>query len=74
MKTTIILPDKKYKRLKEIAHKKRKSLAKIINDALDETYFVSHTGSLKNLKGICRNDKISDKDLESVKIKFKGLL
>lgn len=72
MKTTLIVPDDKYRRLKDIAYKRRTSLAKIINDALDDTYF-SDRGGFNALKGLCSSDRVSAKDLEDVKIKSPKL-
>jgi hypothetical protein len=73
MKTTIILPDPKYKRLKSIAYKKKTSLAKVINEALDLAYFTGDSLSFKSLKGIGGGNKsLSLKEIQTVKIKPDG--
>ncbi len=74
MKTTIILPDNKYNKLKDLAHRKSISLARAINDAIDQTYFNGANLSFKQLKGKSRGSGITDKEIDAVKIKLPAKL
>lgn len=67
IRTTLFLPQKIHRFLKELAHKNRTSMAKLIQAAVEKMYLSPHAPTAKDLWGSVENTEISEKEFESLK-------
>lgn len=74
MKTTLMIADDKYEKIRKVAHLRKKSIAHVINEAIDASLFAGQNEGLKNLKGILKGAKITLHDLNQVKLKILDIL
>lgn len=74
MKTTLVIADDKYEKIRKVAQLRKKSIAHIINEAIDETLFAGQNEGLKSLKGVLKGSKITLRDLNQVKPKIPDCL
>lgn len=72
MRTTLIIADDKYEKIRKIATLRRKSMAQIINEAIDESLISAQHSGLKSLKGILKGANFTTSDIEQAKLKIRG--
>lgn len=70
MRTTLFLPKKEHRLLKELSLKKQTSMAKLVQKALKIVYFRDQERGAKSLWGVAQNTNISEKELTELKSKL----
>lgn len=72
MRTTLIIADDKYEKIRRMAQLRKKSMAQIINEAIDESLCSDQHNGLKSLKGILKGANITASDIKQAKLKIHG--
>jgi hypothetical protein len=73
VRTTIVLPEEKLKGLKLLAFERGSSIGKLINEAIDRTFFKKKgRTSFSSLRGIWKKARLSEKDIARARIKAKA--
>lgn len=70
MRTTLFLPKKEHRLLKELSLKKQTSMAKLVQKALKMVYFKDQEKGAKSLWGVAQNTNISEKEFGELKSKL----
>lgn len=71
VRTTIVFPGKRFQALKKLALKRKVSIGKLVNDAVDKLFFVSQKEkSFGDLKGLWQGHVTTEEDFDDIK---KGL-
>lgn len=71
IRTTLFISRKSHRALKELAHRQKTSMAKLIQGALDLVYFRKERKTARDLWGCCENTHLSEADFESAKDQLK---
>ena len=72
IRTTIVLSDDRLQALKKMALEKRSSVTKLVNQALEKVFFKKKKPTdFRSLRGIWKDLKITDEDIEEARIKLK---
>lgn len=69
IRTTLFLPANYHKNLKSLAHQRKTSMAKLIQEALEKVFFSNSRKTLtaRDLCGIAKGSDLSEKDFQDIK-------